>query len=99
MSRGNLLVFGTVIEMSNDNVKKFKIEFPEVPPGIMRELRKELRLIGARTRRNAMGGISVFPLRAAENAAVEISEIALSIGDLDLGLAVDAATIPVINTA
>ncbi len=72
--------------------KTLKIIFPEVPKGIMHNVRSFVEDNGGRVRRNAMGGITV----TAKNPCCpeETSDLALSIGELNIGLSVDAGTIP-----
>ncbi|MBI4919959.1 hypothetical protein HY838_01580 [Candidatus Azambacteria bacterium] len=84
--------FGEVVSFKKGNKNIFKIVFPEVPPGVMRELRK-VKTLGSAKIRNSNGGVSITPLKNYDPRIA--SEIALSLGEMGLGLSVDATTIPV----
>ncbi|MDI6717700.1 MAG: hypothetical protein QMD86_01470 [Patescibacteria group bacterium] len=77
-------------------VKKFKgsfyIFFPETPKKVMRDLRQGVSKF-AKINRSADGGINIKPYDS--RSAEEISELAFHIGDLGLGITVDANTIPI----
>ncbi len=72
--------------------KLLQIIFPEVPRGVMRPLRSLIKYNHGRVHRNATGGITIT---AEDSCCAEaISSLALDIGDLGVGLNVDAETIP-----
>ena len=75
--------------------KLLQIIFPEVPKGGMRPLRSLIKHNRGRVHRNSEGGISIT---AKDPCCAEaISNLALDIGDLGIGLSVNAETIPKLN--
>ncbi len=72
--------------------KLLQIIFPEVPQGVMRPLRSLIRHNKGRVHRNATGGITITAKKPC--CAKAISSLALDIGELGIGLSVDAETIP-----
>jgi len=69
--------------------------FPEVPNGAMRFLRPLIRYNKAHVHRNSTGGINITAEDPRDPEAT--SNLALDIGDLNIGLSVDVETIPRLN--
>ena len=84
---------GYIQEFTRGKKVFFEIVFPEVPKGVMHDLRSLLKNTGGRVCRNSEGGITIIPV---DQCCPEIvSDLAFSIGETIPELTVDAETIPV----
>ena len=84
----NEIVVGHVKAFKKNGKDVFRIDFPKMPADI-KAFRSAVRDV-ARIRYDGMGGITVSPKDPCFT-----SELAYSIGELGLGLSIDARTIPI----